>query len=108
MFRPGPSFPHSFLTSHSLTRAPSLPLPPPFTPPPSPSPQVDEDARLVDFAQLGVDEGITDIVDGLSFVGGSLEAIEAPTQQPEEWTPEVGGRVWQRAVGCVVTHCDES
>jgi hypothetical protein len=30
------------------------------------------------------------IVDGLSFVGGTQEALEAPRQQPEEWTPEVG------------------
>lgn len=47
-------------------------------------------ARRAAVEQMDDEAVEQSIADGLSFVGGTQEALEAPMQQPEEWTPEVG------------------
>lgn len=51
--------------------------------------QVAEQERSAAVRQLDADAAVTSIVDGLSFVGGTMEALQAPAQEPEEWTPQV-------------------
>lgn len=56
--------------------------------------QVAEAERSAAFSQLVSQDreaAVTSILDGLSFAGGTMEALTAPPQEPEEWTPEVRG-----------------
>lgn len=49
-----------------------------------------EDAARRAAVDVMDDEAVEQsVVDGLSFLGGTEEALAAPRQQPEEWTPEV-------------------
>lgn len=41
--------------------------------------------------QLDTEAAVTSLIDGLSFMGGTMEAIQAPVEDPQEWKPEVGG-----------------
>jgi hypothetical protein len=52
--------------------------------------QFEDAARVAAVANMDDEEVEQSIVDGLSFLGGTEEALQAPKQQPVEWTPEVG------------------
>lgn len=51
--------------------------------------QVAERERSAAVQQLDADAAVTSIIDGLSFAGGTMEALQARAQEPEEWTPQV-------------------
>jgi hypothetical protein len=51
--------------------------------------QVSDQERAAAVQQLDSEAAVTSLIDGLSFMGGTMEAIQAPVQDPQEWKPEV-------------------
>jgi hypothetical protein len=51
--------------------------------------QVADEEHAAAVQQLDSEAAITSLIDGLSFMGGTMEAIQAPVQEPQEWEPEV-------------------